>query len=174
MTWAARDRDRRASATVPEPAGHDHFGLGCREHTGCRPAPPRRSAWPDWRPIIPALPAASLRALPPTLHPNGYTLHMPVLSSFVSLPGVAANVPIQLPRDFSAIGFAGENPMFVVVNPSLGITKLSDLIARAKAHPDDISCAVTGVGRLTHLTAELLQSRSGIKVLTVPYTGGPA
>jgi len=87
---------------------------------------------------------------------------MPVLSSFVSLPGVAANVPIQLPRDFSAIGFAGENPMFVVVNPSLGITKLSDLIARAKAHPDDISCAVTGVGRLTHLTAELLQSRSGI------------
>src|SRR5262249_37362739 len=75
--------------------------------------------------------------------------------------------------DFSAIGFAGENPMFVVVNPSLGITKLSDLIARAKAHPDDISCAVTGVGRLTHLTAELLQSRSGIKVLTVPYTGGP-
>ena len=99
---------------------------------------------------------------------------MPVLSSFVSLPGVAANVPIQLPRDFSAIGFAGKNPMFVVVNPSLGITKLSDLIARAKAHPDDISCAVTGVGRLTHLTAELLQSRSGIKVLTVPYTGGPA
>jgi tripartite-type tricarboxylate transporter receptor subunit TctC len=106
--------------------------------------------------------------------PDGYTLYMPVLSSFVSLPGVAPNVPIQLPRDFSPIGFAGENPMFVVVNPSLGISKLSDLIARAKARPDDISCAVTGVGRLTHLTAELLQSRSGIKLLIVPYTGGPA
>ncbi|HKA46900.1 MAG TPA: tripartite tricarboxylate transporter substrate-binding protein [Methyloceanibacter sp.] len=106
--------------------------------------------------------------------PDGYTLYMPVLSSFVSLPGLASNVPIQLPRDFTPIGFAGENPMFVVVNPSLGISKLSDLIAKAKAHPGKISCAVTGVGRLTHLTAELLQSRSGIELLTVPYTGGPA
>jgi tripartite-type tricarboxylate transporter receptor subunit TctC len=106
--------------------------------------------------------------------PDGYTLYMPVLSSFVSLPGAAPNVPIQLPRDFRPIGFAGENPMFVVVNPSLGVNTLPDLIARAKAHPDQISCAVTGVGRLTHLTAELLQSRSGIRLLTVPYTGGPA
>src|SRR5262245_38576414 len=106
--------------------------------------------------------------------PDGYTLYMPVLSSFVSLPGAAPNVPIQLPRDFSAIGFAGENPLFIVVNPSLGITKLSDLIARAKARPGEISCAVTGIGRLTHLTAELLQSRAGIKLLIVPYTGGPA
>src|SRR5439155_22270272 len=57
---------------------------------------------------------------------------------------------------------------------SLGITKLSELIWRAKAHPGEVSCAVTGVGRLTHLTAELLQSRADIKLLTVPYTGGPA
>jgi tripartite-type tricarboxylate transporter receptor subunit TctC len=106
--------------------------------------------------------------------PDGHTLYMPVLSTFVSLPGTAPNLPIRLPRDFSAIGFAGENPMFIVVNPSLGITKLPDLIARAKGHPGEISCAVTGIGRLTHLTAELLQSRAGIKLLIVPYTGGPA
>jgi tripartite-type tricarboxylate transporter receptor subunit TctC len=106
--------------------------------------------------------------------PDGYTLYMPVLSTFVSLPGAAPNLPIQLPRDFTAIGFAGENPMFIVVTPSLGVTKLSDLIARAKKRSNEISCAVTGIGRLTHLTAELLQSRAGIKLLIVPYTGGPA
>jgi tripartite-type tricarboxylate transporter receptor subunit TctC len=106
--------------------------------------------------------------------PDGYTLYMPVLSTFVSLPGAAPNLPIQLPRDFAAIGFAAENPMFVVVTPSLGITKLSDLISRARERPGEISCAVTGIGRLTHLTAELLQSRAGIKLLIVPYTGGPA
>src|SRR5438034_8869949 len=91
--------------------------------------------------------------------PDGYTLYMPALSTFVSLPGTAPNLPIRLPHDFNAIGFAAENPMFVVVNPSLGITRLSDLIARAKARPGEISCAMTGIGRLTHLTAELLQSR---------------
>src|SRR5262245_11231668 len=106
--------------------------------------------------------------------PDGYTLYMPVLSSFVALPGPAPNVPIRLPQDFTAIGFAAENPMFVVASPSLGISKISDLIAQAKARPGAISCAVTGVGRLTHLTAELLQSRAEIKLLTVPYTGGPA
>jgi len=106
--------------------------------------------------------------------PDGYTLYMPVLSTFVSLPGATSNLPIRLPRDFTAIGFAGENPMFVAVTPSLGISTLSDLIARAKARPGDISCAVTGIGRLTHLTAELLQSQAGIKLLMVPYTGGPA
>jgi tripartite-type tricarboxylate transporter receptor subunit TctC len=108
-------------------------------------------------------------------HPDGYTLYMPVLSTFVSLPGAAPNLPIQLPRDFIAIGFAAENPMFVAVTPSLGVTKLSDLIARAKERPGEISCAVTGIGRLTHLRAELLQNRAGIKLLIVPYTtGGPA
>src|SRR6516164_4718964 len=83
---------------------------------------------------------------------------MPVLSTFASLPGAAPNLPIQLPRDFTAIGFAAENPMFIVVNPSLGIKKLSDLIARAKGHPDEISRAVTGIGRLTHLTVELFKT----------------
>jgi len=106
--------------------------------------------------------------------PDGYTLYMPVLSTFVSLPGAAPNLPIQLPRDFTAIGFAAENPMFIVVTPSLGIKNLPDLIARAKGRPDEISCAVTGIGRLTHLTAELLQDWAGIKLLIVPYTGGPA
>src|SRR5262252_6983424 len=54
--------------------------------------------------------------------PDGYTLYMPVLSTFVSLPGAAPNLPIQLPRDFTAIGFAAENPMFVVARHLLGIT----------------------------------------------------
>ena len=106
--------------------------------------------------------------------PDGYTLYMPVLSTFVSLPSAAPNLPIQVPRDFTAIGFAAENPMFVAVSPALGVTDMAGLIARAKQRPDQISCAVTGIGRLTHLTAELLQSRTGIKLLMVPYTGGPA
>jgi tripartite-type tricarboxylate transporter receptor subunit TctC len=105
---------------------------------------------------------------------DGYTLYMPVLSTFVALPGAVPNLPIRLPRDFVAIGFAAENPMFVAVTPALGVTTLSDLIARAKARPGEMSCAVTGIGRLTHLAAELLQSRADIKLLMVPYTGGPA
>ncbi|HEY1360952.1 MAG TPA: tripartite tricarboxylate transporter substrate binding protein [Xanthobacteraceae bacterium] len=106
--------------------------------------------------------------------PDGYTLYMPVLSTFVSLPGAAANLPVKVPRDFIAIGFAAENPMFIAVNPSLGIASLADLISRARKAPGELSYAVTGVGRLTHLTGELLQIKAAIQLLTVPYTGGPA
>jgi tripartite-type tricarboxylate transporter receptor subunit TctC len=106
--------------------------------------------------------------------PDGYTLYGPVLSTFVSLPGTAPNLPLQVPRDFTVIGFTAENPMFIAVTPSLPVNSLAELIARAKARPGELSYAVTGVGRLTNLTGELLQTRAGIKLLSVPYTGGPA
>jgi tripartite-type tricarboxylate transporter receptor subunit TctC len=106
--------------------------------------------------------------------PDGYTLYMPVLSTFVSLPGAASNLPIKVPRDFATIGFTAENPMFIAAAPAVGIASMADLIARAKRRPGETSYAVTGVGRLTHLTGELLQSRAGIELLMVPYTGGPA
>ena len=106
--------------------------------------------------------------------PDGYTLYMPVLSDFVARPGIAPNLPLQLPRDFIALGFTAENPMFFGVNPALGVNTLADLIALAKKKPGVISYATTGVGRLTHLTGELLQMRAGIKLLLVPYTGGPS
>jgi tripartite-type tricarboxylate transporter receptor subunit TctC len=106
--------------------------------------------------------------------PDGYTLYAPVLSTFVSLPGAPANLPVRLPRDFAPIGFTHENPMFIAVAPAQGIKSLAELIARAKQRPGELSYAVTGVGRLTHLTGELLQSKADIKLLMVPYTGGPA
>lgn len=105
---------------------------------------------------------------------DGYTLYMPVLSTFIALSSVAPNLPVKLPRDFIPIGGTADNPMFVAVNPGLGISTLPQLIERAKKEPGKISIAATGIGRLTHLTGELLQERAGIKLLTVPYTGGPA
>jgi tripartite-type tricarboxylate transporter receptor subunit TctC len=106
--------------------------------------------------------------------PDGYTLYQPVLSTFVALKPAAANVPLKLPRDFLPIGFTAENPMFIAVAPSLGINTLPELIAAAKKKPGGLSYATTGIGRLTHLAGELLQHEAGIKLLLVPYTGGPA
>jgi tripartite-type tricarboxylate transporter receptor subunit TctC len=64
--------------------------------------------------------------------------------------------------------------MFIAVAPTLGVSTLAELIALAKKRPGEIPYATTGVGRLTHLTGELLQHEAGIKLLLVPYTGGPA
>lgn len=106
--------------------------------------------------------------------PDGYTLYMPSLSAFVAQPGLAPGIPLEVPGDFLPIGFTAENPMFIAVNPALKVKTLTELIALAKKRPGKISIAVTGVGRLTHLTGELLEMRADIKLLSVPYTAGPA
>ena len=111
-----------------------------------------------------------------TATPDGYTLYMGAASTFIAVkgaPGVAPNLPIELPRDFMAIGFITEQPMFIAVAPQLGVRSLPELIALAKSKPGELSYATTGRGRITHLTMELRQERAGIKLQMIPYTGGP-
>ena len=109
-----------------------------------------------------------------TATPDGYTFGVAAASAFVTLPGAADNLPVQVPKDFVPVGYLGGAPMFITAAPWLGVKTLPDLIALAKLKPGDVSYGVNGIGRLTHLTGELLQSRAGIKLLMVPYSGGTA
>jgi len=106
--------------------------------------------------------------------PDGYTLYMPASSAFVTLPGLQANLPLEVPRDFVPVGFVGEQPFFLSVATTLGVTTLPEFIALAKKRPGEISYAATGRGTLSHLSGEALQERAGIKLLMVPYLGGTA
>jgi tripartite-type tricarboxylate transporter receptor subunit TctC len=108
--------------------------------------------------------------------PDGYTLYVGAASVFTAVkgaPGVPPNFPVELPRDFAPIGFMTQQPMYIAVAPSLGVSTLPELIALAKQKPGELSYATTGRGRITHLTMELLQSRAGIKLQMIPYSGGP-
>ncbi|MGB6537290.1 MAG: tripartite tricarboxylate transporter substrate binding protein [Xanthobacteraceae bacterium] len=105
---------------------------------------------------------------------DGYALYAPALSAFIALPTVAPNLPVKLPHDFLPVGFAAEQPMFVAVSPTLGVTSLPQLIALARREPGKISIASTGIGHITQLTGILLEERASIRLLSVPYTHGPA
>ena len=106
--------------------------------------------------------------------PDGYTLYSPALSTFLALPTVAPNLPVKLPRDFLPVGFIANQPMFIAVDPKSGITTLPQFIDRAKKAPGTLSIAISGIGRMTHLTGLLLQQQAGIKLIPVPYNGGPS
>src|SRR2546423_14102892 len=65
--------------------------------------------------------------------------------------------------------------MFFFVNPAVKAETAQVFVALAKAAPDKITIASGGIGSATHLTAELLQARTAIKLLHVPFRGaGPA
>ncbi len=105
---------------------------------------------------------------------DGYTLYTPASSTFIALPSVAPNLPVKLPHDFLPVGFLADQPMFLAADPASGITSLRQLIDRAQAAPGTISTAVSGVGRITHLTSILIAQQAGITLVPVPYTGGPS
>jgi tripartite-type tricarboxylate transporter receptor subunit TctC len=108
---------------------------------------------------------------------DGYTLYMPATSPFLALkggPGVAPNLPVELPRDFVAISLVLEQPLFIGASHKSGINSIADVIRMAKEKPGQVSYAATGRGRLTHLTMELLQAKTGIKLQLIPYAGGTA
>jgi tripartite-type tricarboxylate transporter receptor subunit TctC len=108
---------------------------------------------------------------------DGYTLYIAAASVFLALrggPGVAPNLPAEVPRDFAVIGFVLQEPLFIAASPKTGINSFTQLLAQAKQRPNELSYASTGRGRLTHLAMELLQERADVKLRLVPYAGGPA
>jgi tripartite-type tricarboxylate transporter receptor subunit TctC len=100
--------------------------------------------------------------------PDGYSLYMPISSSFTVLPEMQPKLPLDFERDLAPIGLVGEQPMVIAVNPGLGVTTLPELIALARRRPGEIMFG-TGRGNLPHMTGELLKNRTNINLTFVPY-----
>ena len=106
--------------------------------------------------------------------PDGYTLYVPTITTFVIMPEIQPALPFDLNRDFTPVGFFAETPMMIGAAPSLGIKSLSDLLRVAKARPKELFYAANNRGSLPHLTAELLRARTGADLTFVPYQGATA
>jgi tripartite-type tricarboxylate transporter receptor subunit TctC len=74
-------------------------------------------------------------------------------------------------HDILPVGSTVRAPNVMEVTPSLPIRAVPEFIAYAKAHPDAISYASTGIGGLPHMAAELFKAMSGIQMQHVPYRG---
>ena len=75
-------------------------------------------------------------------------------------------------RDFAAVGQTVAGPHLLIVNPSLPVKTLKDLIALAKARPRQMNVASSGNGNSDHFAYELFRSMTGAEMLHVPYKGG--
>jgi len=109
---------------------------------------------------------ASLVARAP---PDGYMLLMSTASTHVTAVHLIKNLPYDPLKDFTPIAAAVEPVTCLVVNGSLGINSVADLIAYAKAHPGEMSYGSSGVGSVFHLMGELFNETAGVQIKHVPY-----
>src|SRR5262249_4164871 len=106
--------------------------------------------------------------------PDGYTL-LVASSVIVVNPTLTRQATYDPVKDFAAISDLGSSPNVIATRPDTGIKDVADLIARARANPDQLHFSSPGVGRISQLGAELLKLRANIRMTHVPFTGaGPA
>lgn len=105
--------------------------------------------------------------------PDGYTLFMGNNSTHGSNPAVYPKLPYDAVNDFAPISFVASVPYVLVVEPSLPVGSVQELIAFAKSRPGKINYASAGNGSTHQFCAELLKSTAGIDVVHIPYKGSP-
>jgi len=103
---------------------------------------------------------------------DGYTILLGSVGPNAILPASGAKLPYDAAKDFAPISLVAVSEYGLVVHPSLPVKTVKDLIALAKARPDQISFGSTGVAGGPHLAGELMKSLAGISLLHVPYKGG--
>jgi len=106
--------------------------------------------------------------------PDGYTLYMAATSTFLIMPEIFPNLPIDLERDFVRIGMMGEQPMIFGAAPSLGVTTLPQLVALSKAKPGTLLYAANARGTFPQLTVERLRKETSADLTFIPYPGAAA
>jgi tripartite-type tricarboxylate transporter receptor subunit TctC len=108
-----------------------------------------------------------------TADPDGYTLYMTQASTFTVLPMMHDKLPFDLQRDFKPIALVGEQPIAVVVPPSLGVNTLPELMELTRKTKGGLLFAASNRGGQSHLTGELFRKRTGLE-LTFVHAAGAA
>ncbi len=106
---------------------------------------------------------------------DGYTLMMGTAGNMTVNPWIYENMKFDTVRDFAPISLVAAVPNVMVVNPAVPAKTVAEFLAWAKARPGTVFFASSGTGNTPHMTAELFNLKTGLKMTHVPYKGsGPA
>jgi tripartite-type tricarboxylate transporter receptor subunit TctC len=101
--------------------------------------------------------------------PDGYTLGMPGSGSMAIGPAMYKSLPYEPTRDFAPMALVGRVPFVLIVNPSLPVHNVVELVAYAKEHK--LFYASGGGGSPHHIYAVMFMGMTGIEMTHVPYKG---
>jgi tripartite-type tricarboxylate transporter receptor subunit TctC len=106
--------------------------------------------------------------------PDGYTLFVGTVGTNAINAGLYSKMPFDHLKDFAPVILLSKTSNVLVVNPSLPVNSVQDLIRLAKSKPNEVTFASSGVGTSIHMSGELFKSMAGVQMTHIPYKGsGP-
>lgn len=102
---------------------------------------------------------------------DGHMLGMLIITHATAVALQDGKPSLDLVRDFSHITQVASQPYIVVVNPSLPVRSMRELVALARAKPGAITYGSSGTGSVLHLAGELLAAQTKVQLTHVPYKG---
>jgi tripartite-type tricarboxylate transporter receptor subunit TctC len=105
--------------------------------------------------------------------PDGYTLLL-TPGDFITMPSLAPQMAFDPNKDLLPIAMVTSTPLVVVANIDAPFNNVKELVAAAQARPGGIAYATPGTGSIDHVAGEWMAIEAHIKLLHVPYRGGPA
>ncbi len=103
---------------------------------------------------------------------DGYTMLLATSTTLAINPHVYKSLPYDPLKDFAPVILVARIPMVLVVHPALPVRSVADLVALAKAKPDQLSYATQGTGSPADLAMTLFTTATGTRLIPVPYKGG--
>ena len=104
--------------------------------------------------------------------PDGSTLLLGNTSTLVISPLIYKNVGYDPVKGFAPIALLGTTSNLLIVNPTLPVNSVKELIALARARPGKLNYSSAGIGTPPHLIGEMFKQRLNLDVVHVPYKGG--
>jgi tripartite-type tricarboxylate transporter receptor subunit TctC len=103
---------------------------------------------------------------------DGYTLLLGHTGTLSINPGLyGSKLPYKPQSDFIPVSLVASTPLLLVVNPAVKMSGLSEIVARAKASPNELNYASSGSGTGSHLSGELLKHMAGVQITHMSYKG---
>jgi tripartite-type tricarboxylate transporter receptor subunit TctC len=106
-------------------------------------------------------------------NPDGYMLLMSGSPTHSVGPYLYKDLSFEAMRDVPPVAMIAIAPNLLVVNASLPVHSVAELVALARAKPDSVTYSSAGVGTSGYLAAELLKASADLKISHVPYKSGP-
>jgi tripartite-type tricarboxylate transporter receptor subunit TctC len=102
---------------------------------------------------------------------DGSVMTLSASAAVAGNPFLYKNVRYDSVKDFEPVGLIYDAPLLLLVNSTLPIQSLGDLIAHVKANPGKVSYSSPGNGSVSHLAMTEFMRRTGLAMTHVPYQG---